>query len=68
LTITFKAAEAIPDEAIDRLTIAGTPAECRKRIAAYEGIVEEAICVNVSYSPTQASDPLGSYRNVIKLR
>ena len=26
-----KAIEAMPDEAVDRLTIAGTPAECRKR-------------------------------------
>jgi 5,10-methylenetetrahydromethanopterin reductase len=62
------AAEAIPDEAIDRLTIAGTPVECRKRIAAYEGIVEEVICVNVSYSTTQASGPLESYRSIFKLR
>ena len=38
--------EAIPDEAIDRLTIGGTPEECRRRIAAYEGIVKEVICVN----------------------
>ncbi|MGH7962179.1 MAG: hypothetical protein ACRERD_10205, partial [Candidatus Binatia bacterium] len=63
-----QAAEAIPDEAIDRLTIAGTPAECRNRIAQYEGIVEEVICVNVSYSTPQTSDPLGSYRNMIDLR
>jgi len=47
-----------------RLTIAGAPGECRKRLAEYEGIVEEVICVNVSYSPTQASDPLRSYRNI----
>ncbi|MBM4255392.1 MAG: LLM class flavin-dependent oxidoreductase [Deltaproteobacteria bacterium] len=63
-----QAAEAIPDEAIDRLTIAGTPAECRKRIAAYEGVVEEVICVNVSYSATPSTDPLGLYRQIIDLR
>jgi alkanesulfonate monooxygenase SsuD/methylene tetrahydromethanopterin reductase-like flavin-dependent oxidoreductase (luciferase family) len=63
-----QAAEAIPDEAIDRLTIAGAPEECRQRIAAYEGVVEEVLCVNVSYSTTQASDPLGSYRGIINLR
>ncbi len=63
-----QAADTIPDEAIDRLTIAGTPAECRKRIAQYEGIVEEVICVNVSYATPQMSDPLGSYRSIINLR
>jgi len=63
-----QAAEVIPDAAIDRLTIAGTPAECRQRIAQYEGIVEEVICVNVSYSSPQTADPLGAYRNLIALR
>jgi 5,10-methylenetetrahydromethanopterin reductase len=63
-----QAADMIPDAAIDRLTIAGTPAECRKRIAAYEGTVEEVICVNVSYAAPYAADPLGSYRGIIELR
>ena len=63
-----QAAESIPDEAIDRLTIAGTPEECRQRVALYEGIVEEVICVNVSYATTQTSDPLGAYRNLLKLQ
>jgi alkanesulfonate monooxygenase SsuD/methylene tetrahydromethanopterin reductase-like flavin-dependent oxidoreductase (luciferase family) len=63
-----QAAEAIPDDAIDRLTIAGTPAECRQRIAAYEGMVEEVICVNVSHVTTQGSDPLGPYRGLLGLR
>ena len=39
-----KAVDAIPDEAVDRLTIAGTPDECRKRLADYHGIVDEVIC------------------------
>lgn len=63
-----QAADTIPDEAIDRLTIAGTLTECRERIAQYEGIVEEVICVNVSYATPQMSDPLGSYRGIINLR
>jgi alkanesulfonate monooxygenase SsuD/methylene tetrahydromethanopterin reductase-like flavin-dependent oxidoreductase (luciferase family) len=63
-----QSADAIPDEAIDRLTIAGTPDECRKRIAQYEGIVDEVICVNVSYAAPSARDPLGSYRQLIDLR
>lgn len=62
-----KAADAIPDEALDRLTITGTPDECRKRIAAYEGIVEELICVNVSYS-AGPSDMVASYRALLNLR
>ncbi|MGE0826869.1 MAG: hypothetical protein AB7G75_31865 [Candidatus Binatia bacterium] len=58
----------MPDAAIDRLTIAGTPAECRKRIAEYEGVVDEVICVNVSYSAAKDVDTLESYRKILSLR
>ncbi len=62
-----KAIEAMPDEAVDRLTIAGTPAECRKRLADYDGIVDEVICVNVFYSATEQSAMLDAYRSIINL-
>jgi 5,10-methylenetetrahydromethanopterin reductase len=62
-----KAIEAMPDEAVDRLTIAGTPDECRKRLADYNGIVDEVICVNVFYSATEKSSMLDAYRSIINL-
>lgn len=57
----------MPDEAVDRLTIAGTPDECRKRLADYGGIVDEVICVNVFYSATEKSAMLDAYRSIINL-
>lgn len=42
---------AIPDECIDMLTIAGTPAECRARIARYVGVVDELLLLNVMPAP-----------------
>ncbi len=63
-----KAAEAMTDEVLDRVTIAGTPDECRKRIADYHRVVEEVICVNVFYSTAKDFDVLRSYRNILQLR
>lgn len=40
------AVAAIPDECIDRLVIAGTPEDCRARLAAYEGVVDEIVLLN----------------------
>lgn len=37
---------AIPDECIDQLTIAGTLAECRKKIAAYDGVIDTLLLLN----------------------
>jgi alkanesulfonate monooxygenase SsuD/methylene tetrahydromethanopterin reductase-like flavin-dependent oxidoreductase (luciferase family) len=63
-----KAAEAMTDEVLDRVTIAGTPDECRRRIAEYNQVVDEVICVNVFYSAAKDFDLVGSYRNILKLR
>ena len=62
-----RAVEAIPDEAVDRLTIAGTPDEARRRLADYEGIVNEVICVNVFYSASDQASMLAAYRRLIHL-
>jgi len=40
------ACAAIPDECIDRLTIAGTPEDCRARLAEYDGVVDEVFMLN----------------------
>jgi 5,10-methylenetetrahydromethanopterin reductase len=42
------ARDAVSDEVIDELVIAGTPAECRARLQAYAGLVDEIILVNVN--------------------
>lgn len=61
------AAEAMTDEILDRVTIAGTPEECRRRIAAYQQVVGEVICVNVFYSAAKDFDLKASYRNIVRL-
>ena len=43
--------DAIPDECVDRLAIAGTFEECREQIAAYEGVVDELILANLAPAP-----------------
>jgi len=40
------AIEAIPDELLDRLTVAGTPSECRARLLTYAGVVDELLLIN----------------------
>jgi alkanesulfonate monooxygenase SsuD/methylene tetrahydromethanopterin reductase-like flavin-dependent oxidoreductase (luciferase family) len=43
---TAEAIDAIPDALVDRLAIAGTPAQCRARIAEYEGLLDELLLIN----------------------
>lgn len=40
------AIDAIPDQMVDQLTVAGTPVECRARISSYAGLVEELLLIN----------------------
>lgn len=63
-----KAAETMTDEVLDCVTIAGTPEECRRKIAEYNKVVDEVICVNVFSSAAKDFDLVGSYRNILKLR
>lgn len=62
-----RAAEAMTDEVVDTVTIAGTPEECRRRLADYEGIVDEVIFVNVSSLDGENSDPISAFRGVLQL-
>ena len=57
--------EAIPDECIDRLVIAGTPEECRARLSAYEGIVDEMLLLNAM--PTPEQDAIARYSPLMAL-
>lgn len=57
--------DAIPDECVDRLAVAGTLADCRKQIAAYEGVVDELLLGNVTPAPD--GDLTGSYAPLMQL-
>jgi alkanesulfonate monooxygenase SsuD/methylene tetrahydromethanopterin reductase-like flavin-dependent oxidoreductase (luciferase family) len=41
-------AEAVPDELVDEIAVAGTPDEARDRLAQWEGLCDEALL----YAPT----------------
>ncbi|MGR8919263.1 MAG: LLM class flavin-dependent oxidoreductase [Gammaproteobacteria bacterium] len=60
-----EAVAAIPDECVDRLAIAGTVADCRRRLAEYEGVVDEMLLLNTL--PPPADDPLGAYGTLLEL-
>ncbi len=59
------AVDAIPDECVDRLTIAGTLEDCRERIASYEGVVDELILANVA--PAADGDMMRVYAPLMQL-
>ena len=59
------AVEAIPDACLDRLAIAGTPEECHKRLADYEGVVDEVVLVNVL--PPPEGSPGEAYESLLNL-
>lgn len=59
------AVDAIPDECVDRLAIAGTPEDCRERIASYEGVVDELILANVA--PTAGGNIINTYAPLMQL-
>lgn len=40
--------DSISDDCVDRLAIAGTLEDCRERIAAYEGVVDELLLLNLT--------------------
>jgi len=59
------AVAAIPDECVDRLVIAGTPDDCRARLAAYEGILDEMLLLNAM--PVIDGDVMNAYRPLMDL-
>ncbi len=58
------AVAAIPDECVDRLTIAGTVDDCRARLAAYAGVVDEVLVLNAFPA---AGDPGRAYAAALGL-
>lgn len=62
-----RAMEAMTDELIDSVTIAGTPDHCRARMATFEGAVDELIFVNVNYSSDETVGVVPLFRDLIAL-
>jgi 5,10-methylenetetrahydromethanopterin reductase len=59
------AVRVIPDECIDRLTIAGTLADCRARLAEYADVLDEVILLNAL--PSSDGDALSAYATALQL-
>jgi len=57
------AVDVIPDEVVDRLVIAGTPAECQARLKEYAGVVDELLLLNA----LGGSDVIASYAPLLAL-
>ncbi|MFP6682408.1 MAG: hypothetical protein VCB07_09450, partial [Gammaproteobacteria bacterium] len=57
--------DAIPDECIDRLVIAGTLEECRERLATYEGVVDELLLAN--FTPSADGNIVSAYEALMSL-
>lgn len=62
-----QAVAALSDELVDSVAIAGTVDDCRRRLADYEGIVDEVLCVNVSPVGGGSGDARESFRDVLQL-
>ncbi|MEM7541411.1 MAG: LLM class flavin-dependent oxidoreductase [Pseudomonadota bacterium] len=59
------AIEAIPDDCIDQMTIAGTPEECRARIKTYSGLVDDLLLLNAT--PPGPDSATESYQGLFTL-
>lgn len=53
------AVEAISDDCLDTLTVAGTPAECRERLAGWEGLLDDVLLLNAL--PIEHGDVAAAY-------
>ena len=60
------AVDEVPQEVVDELTISGTPAQCRARIDAYQGVVDEVLLVNVGATRHRLDAATASDRQAIR--
>jgi 5,10-methylenetetrahydromethanopterin reductase len=63
------AMEAMDDELVDRLALAGTAQECAQRLRDYGDVVDEAIYLNVSSAPPaiENATPADAYRGLLQI-
>ena len=62
-----KAMEAMGDEVLATVAITGTVEQCRAQLARFEGIVDQALLVNVNYSGASKEALLGAYQALIEV-
>lgn len=62
-----QAAEAISDEMLDTVTISGSSDHCRQGLAKFEGIVDQALMVNVGYGGATEDELFSAFRALIDL-
>ena len=62
---TSEAKQLLPEEIVDSLTISGTPSECSRRIAQYEGVADQVVMMRVA----QRNEPVGvaAYEPILEL-
>jgi 5,10-methylenetetrahydromethanopterin reductase len=61
------AAEAITDEVLNAVTISGTFEQCQQGLAKFEGVVDQALMVNVGYGGASTEELLNAFRGLIRL-
>jgi alkanesulfonate monooxygenase SsuD/methylene tetrahydromethanopterin reductase-like flavin-dependent oxidoreductase (luciferase family) len=61
-----RSVEAISDDCVDRLAIAGTLDDCLDRIASYQGVVDELLLLNI-LPPADGCDAIDAYQPLMQL-
>ena len=59
------ACAAIPDDCVDALTVTGTPAECRARLAEYDAVLDDLLLLHAC--PPQPGRALARYSRLLAL-
>ncbi|MDA0821359.1 MAG: LLM class flavin-dependent oxidoreductase [Proteobacteria bacterium] len=59
------AVDAIPDECVDQLVIAGTVADCRARLASYEDVLDDMLFLNAM--PATDGDIVKAYQPLMEI-
>lgn len=62
-----KAMEAFTDDIVDTVAITGTVAEARAKLAGFEGLVDQALFVNVNYGGDSPEALAEAFQNLIAL-
>ena len=62
-----RAAEAVSDEVLDAVAVAGTLAECRAGLARFAGVVDQALMFNVGHGSAAQDTLMNSFRDLIRL-
>lgn len=63
---TASAMQRIEDAVVDRLAIVGTPAQCARRMAQYEGLIDEVIYLNAGGAG--AANMCEAHRPIMEIR